>query len=446
VAYYLLNRKKRDLAQIENDYDIAVTVKGKPSFLMNQLELEQVKREKPLQADASQMQAEAPITILDEPFEEISEEEIAEAAASAGQELPVGEEAKGKKKRRRKKKGKGETDTEAAPVPESAGTETETPPAESVQPELPAAEGEEPAEVPQTEEQKKKRRRRKRRGAKGPAPETADVGDETPGAAAEEMEPGPEAAAAEETEGDSAPVAAGEAAPSGEQKKKRRRRKRRGAKSQVQEVTTGEDTAAAGEGEDVTAALAARPAEKEAATAAILADETGPAGGQKKPRRKRSGPKAPAAVPSEAEGNQPGTVEAPVTVPLQSVEEKPPAPAKPVKKSGTGRKKLPATSPEALPEAASEPVAAAAGPTEAPVAPKKSRSKKSTLPEPVAVPLPEEAAPAPVKKARRTKEATVTATVSTPEAVETMAETAVPKRPRAPRKKKPAASEPVDGD
>src|SRR5512138_315966 len=47
VAYFLLNRKKRDLAQIENDYDIEVTIKGKPSFLMNQLELELVKREKP---------------------------------------------------------------------------------------------------------------------------------------------------------------------------------------------------------------------------------------------------------------------------------------------------------------------------------------------------------------------------------------------------------------
>ncbi|HEU0265624.1 MAG TPA: Rne/Rng family ribonuclease, partial [Geobacterales bacterium] len=46
VAYFLLNRKKRELTQIENDYDIQVTVKGKPSFLMNQLELDLVKREK----------------------------------------------------------------------------------------------------------------------------------------------------------------------------------------------------------------------------------------------------------------------------------------------------------------------------------------------------------------------------------------------------------------
>jgi ribonuclease E len=34
VAYFLLNRKKRELAQIENDYEIVVTIKGKPSFLL----------------------------------------------------------------------------------------------------------------------------------------------------------------------------------------------------------------------------------------------------------------------------------------------------------------------------------------------------------------------------------------------------------------------------
>lgn len=47
VAYFLLNRKKRELAQIETDYDLEVTVKGKPSFLLNQIELELIKREKP---------------------------------------------------------------------------------------------------------------------------------------------------------------------------------------------------------------------------------------------------------------------------------------------------------------------------------------------------------------------------------------------------------------
>jgi ribonuclease E len=54
VAYYLLNRKKRELAQIENDYGIEVTIKGKPSFLMNQLELIVVKREKQAEMKAEE--------------------------------------------------------------------------------------------------------------------------------------------------------------------------------------------------------------------------------------------------------------------------------------------------------------------------------------------------------------------------------------------------------
>jgi ribonuclease E len=45
VAYYLLNRKRHELSRIESDYDIEVTVKGKPSYLLNQMELELVKRQ-----------------------------------------------------------------------------------------------------------------------------------------------------------------------------------------------------------------------------------------------------------------------------------------------------------------------------------------------------------------------------------------------------------------
>ena len=46
VAYYLLNRKKHELSRIESDYDIEVTVKGKPTYLLNQMTLDLVKREK----------------------------------------------------------------------------------------------------------------------------------------------------------------------------------------------------------------------------------------------------------------------------------------------------------------------------------------------------------------------------------------------------------------
>lgn len=92
VAYYLLNRKKRELAQIENDYEIVVTIKGKPSFLLNQIELEVVKREK-------------------QPRDESAEHELVAAVpaaveidAIADAETTLESSAKKKRKRRRKKK------------------------------------------------------------------------------------------------------------------------------------------------------------------------------------------------------------------------------------------------------------------------------------------------------------------------------------------------------
>jgi ribonuclease E len=105
VAYYLLNRKKRELTQIENDYEIEVTVKGKTSFLLNQLELETVKREKPHIEDVLKSEAEAeeahkpavstpPATLPDAAaVEDFQPESV----------LPV-EGAKKRKRRKKKKK------------------------------------------------------------------------------------------------------------------------------------------------------------------------------------------------------------------------------------------------------------------------------------------------------------------------------------------------------
>ncbi len=103
VAYYLLNRKKRELTQIENDYEIEVTVKGKTSFLLNQLELDTVKREKPHLDDVLKSEAEAEeahkmiVPKASTPQAAEDEEQTAEAAAPADG---------GKKRKRRKKKKK----------------------------------------------------------------------------------------------------------------------------------------------------------------------------------------------------------------------------------------------------------------------------------------------------------------------------------------------------
>jgi len=90
VAYFLLNRKKRELAQIENDYEIVVTVKGKPSFLLNQLELEVIKREKGEQDDQ-------PLASFESSS---SSDETADSVVSAA----TGEGGTKKKRRRKKKK------------------------------------------------------------------------------------------------------------------------------------------------------------------------------------------------------------------------------------------------------------------------------------------------------------------------------------------------------
>jgi ribonuclease E len=96
VAYFLLNRKKRELAQIENDYEIVVTVKGKPSFLLNQLELETLRREK--QSDELQ---DKELTL--QPLS-IDEPELEAPAEVADNTIPQEGSVKKRRKRKRKKK------------------------------------------------------------------------------------------------------------------------------------------------------------------------------------------------------------------------------------------------------------------------------------------------------------------------------------------------------
>ncbi len=92
VAYYLLNRKKRELAQIENDYEIVVTIKGKPSFLLNQIELEVVKREKQPRDESTELEIAALVPA------------VVEVETVADVETTLEGAAKKKRKRRRKKK------------------------------------------------------------------------------------------------------------------------------------------------------------------------------------------------------------------------------------------------------------------------------------------------------------------------------------------------------
>jgi ribonuclease E len=351
VAYYLLNRKKRELAQIENDYDIEVTVKGKPSFLMNQLEVELIKREKPLHMEQPE-QPEKPVKTA--PVE-------VGAAKVAAEEPAAGEDAKPKKKRRRGKKGKGEGE----PV-EAEGAVDQ--PAVVAEPVVIAEEAEE-IEAEEGEEQpegaKKKRRRRRRRG-KGQAGEAA--GAESPVAAVvgeaesalpEEQEETP----ADEVDEMGTGTAPGEQTEAGK-KKRRRRRRRKGQAGEQAAVSAGnQDEVRVDEVREQAPVIEQVPVTVPAAEST----QEKPAG-VKAPRRR-----AKASVTPVADAAEPVTEAAPKArktrkkellapeVPAEAVET-------PVKEKPKARKKKVAAAETALPVAPAE---------DATVMKKASRKKKS---------------------------------------------------------------------
>ena len=168
VAYYLLNRKKRELAQIENDYDIEVTVKGKTSYLLNQMELEVVKREKPHLEDVLKSEAEAEEAHKPAPVQE----KLAITEAEADQPTEGGEPAEGGKKRKRRRKKKKHAGDITPPVENIETAETEEHAVAGAQTELHAVDPIEfnvesgQAEAEGAAKHKKRRRRRARKGGK----------------------------------------------------------------------------------------------------------------------------------------------------------------------------------------------------------------------------------------------------------------------------------------
>ena len=327
VAYYLLNRKKRELAQIENDYDIEVTVKGKTSFLMNQLELEIVKRDK---SRADEPQKVEQVGAEPSPPQQESPATEPETAPEAGEQHPdtVQGEAPKKRKRRRKKKKPAQETVVAAPEAQESTTEApdtllETPEvAPAREPSTPekdaepaedtelAGETETAPDSPETETPlKKRKRRRSRKTAKHPDElatehETAEsLPDQTgeadtspldapvaPAATVETMETVPqdaprkapseaEAAPAAETPPDTAPVPAEPEEMVAEAKPKRSRAPRSRKKPEPAALPP----------EIATELTPPEPAKEVSAPA------------PKKPRRKTAASKAPAATDSSSE-------------------------------------------------------------------------------------------------------------------------------------------------
>ena len=166
VAYYLLNRKKRELTQIENDYEIEVTVKGKTSFLLNQLELETIKREKPHLEDVLKSEAEAEEAHKTvEPVDTTAAQSAAEGEQQDG--LVAAEGGKKRKRRRKKKKPAAEGSTTSDLSETSEPAEPDSSPVEIAGEQDNADAASKP---------KKRKRRRGRKGAKG-VDETAPSAD-----------------------------------------------------------------------------------------------------------------------------------------------------------------------------------------------------------------------------------------------------------------------------
>ncbi len=259
VAYYLLNRKKRELSQIEDDYDIEVTVKGKTSFLLNQLELETVKREKPRPEDSVKGEIEIDtIPVAAVPIK-ISVDTAADDEQPA-EENAATEGAKKRKRRRKKKKHGAETghmeaasetaeatDSEElnAPVPDAAEAPAET------EIDTAAVESEAGAKP------KKRKRRRSRKGHKETEAETATEAVDTV-----EL-PEPEPAAAE-------PSQAADDEPAVAKKPKRARAPRK----KKETGSTGEPIAAIQEAAVETIEVVPPPAKKARRAPAKKAAET----------------------------------------------------------------------------------------------------------------------------------------------------------------------------
>jgi ribonuclease E len=338
VAYYLLNRKKKDLARIEADYDIEVTLKGKPSFLMNQIELELVKREKggtDTSSEAAVPLVMAQVFASDEEFTEEETVEVAEETLDAEESATEAEgeqpEAGKKRKRRRGKKKpvageavsgeEAEAAEEPVPVEDEAAGEDSSDDADEEQ-----SGAESPTEVTVGSAPKKRKRRRKK--SKAGAGATPDNGAPATPELAGTTGSDPETEADEsgaDVGAEAADEAATEAGSSEEAKKKRRRRRRGGAKRRTGEVLAPEESVSddhqAPDAEPATPASAVTTAAPVPAAEAAVEEAT--LSVPKKPRAPRPRKKVAEAPSPEAQARVSPDVaagvasEAPVTVPAK---------------------------------------------------------------------------------------------------------------------------------
>jgi ribonuclease E len=437
VAYYLLNRKRHELSQIENDYDIEVTVKGKPSFLLNQMELELLKREK-------LPQEETPERIPSRPYKE--EAQPQESA-----------EGRGKKKRKTKPKAHQEVEPAAGtlPVP-AAATVAATEPVLAT---LAAEEtlGGEPLPQAETEEHKKKRRRKRKRGKGG-----AEAGGAEAAAAGEAGEEAAPALAAggsnAQPADDAAPAEAGSDAAGGEEGKKKRRRKRRRGKG-GHDAAAAEGSAPREAGGETAESATEQPSQAAPAAAAGNAEpkakKARPARGKK--TAEQGAAEAPLAAqapaPQNAAPNESSAAAAQEPAAAKPSRRSRPQKAKPAAGEAAVTENVAVRSEAPAPQSASPaqtPESKPARKAQAPKAPKEAKPAKSAEPAQEAKPA-KEAKPARAPKAAKPAKnaaapAVESAASAKPAAPAAAGEPAAGTAKKAPARKKTAAAAPAGAE
>ena len=165
IALYILNQKRRDLADIEARYGFSVFLTGDDSLVPPTLRMEKVRSETPIEIPQEQ-----PIH-ADQPMVEEAEDEVIEEAQDEAEEIPTeaktpaetstgdvttSEESEGTRKRRRRRRRRGRRDENGtvngaettAPTEEPVSTDDASPAASAESSEeIPAEEGEDSNDV-----------------------------------------------------------------------------------------------------------------------------------------------------------------------------------------------------------------------------------------------------------------------------------------------------------
>jgi len=178
AAVYVLNKKRAELADIEQRYGVMIDVQIDESFEGARMSVDS-SGPRP----TAQPRAEAPAVEVDEEFEEEVAEDEDEAEEEEEEEreardTPEGERA-GRRRRRRRRGGRGRNRREGG-EPAEAGEVGETVALEAAEEAADASEAPEPVAEEPREGGKRRRRRRGRGGASGDSAETAVEPDSSP--------------------------------------------------------------------------------------------------------------------------------------------------------------------------------------------------------------------------------------------------------------------------